>query len=489
MNLIFKKIKVLVVEDENIIAKDIELTLKRIGHVSAGIVSKGEDAITLSEQVKPDLILMDITLKGELDGIEAAKIINDRFGIPVVYITAHQDEDTIEKTKGTNPYGYITKPLDDRDLSTAINSVMYRRDVEQKLKDAEEKYFRLSENAPDMIFSQDIVSKIYNYVNSTSAKLTGYNPDEFYNKPGLLQSIVDTEWQEQYQFSINMINSSTTPIPFEYTITHKSGKKIWLNQRSIVVRNKKNEALTIEAILTDVTERKHYEQKLEETTKSLRALSSYQQKVREEERLYIAREIHDQFGQDLTALKMDVAMVSKSSVKLYENKKEIEFKNISDELKKMSFYIDDIINKVRKISTELRPDILDKLGLVEAIEWHAEEFEKRSKIKCITTVEEKEISLSPEKSISIFRIFQETLTNAARHSGAKEIQIDLKIQNGWMILRVTDNGRGITNDEIENGKSLGILGMKERVLILGGIFNIKGEINKGTIIDIKIPLS
>lgn len=489
MNLIFKKIKVLVVEDENIIAKDIELTLKRIGHVSAGIVSKGEDAITVSEQVKPDLILMDITLKGELDGIEAAKIINDRFGIPVVYITAHQDEDTIEKTKGTNPYGYITKPLDDRDLSTAINSVMYRRDVEQRLKDAEEKYFRLSENAPDMIFSQDVVSRIYNYVNSSSTKLTGYTPEEFYNKPGLLQSIVDPEWREPYQFSMNMNLSAATPIPFEYMITHKSGKKIWINQRSILVRNKKNEAMTIEATLTDVTERKHYEQKLEETTKSLRALSSYQQKVREEERLYISREIHDQFGQDLTALKMDMALLSKNSNRLYESKKEDEYKNISAELKKMSFYIDDIINKVRKISTELRPDILDKLGLVDAIEWHAEEFEKRSKIKCITTAEKKEIILNPEKSISIFRIFQETLTNAARHSGANEIRIDLSIQNGWMILRITDNGRGITEDEIKKGSSLGILGMKERVLILGGIFNIKGEVRKGTIVDIKIPLN
>lgn len=489
MNLKFKKVKVLVVEDENIIAKDIEFTLKRIGHESVGSVSKGEDAITLSEKLRPDLILMDITLKGELDGIEAAKIINERLGIPVVYITAHQDEDTIEKTKETNPYGYITKPLDDRDLNTAINSAMYRRAVEDKLKDAEEKYFRLSENAPDMIFSQDILTKKYNYVNSSSKKLTGYSPDEFYNKPGLLQSIVDPEWKEQYQFSMNLIHSVSTPIPFEYLITHKNGNKIWINQRSVLVRKKMDETTAIEAILTDVSERKQYEQKLEETTRKLRALSSHQQKIREEERLYISREIHDQFGQDLTALKMDMSMLSKHTGKLFESKNEIEFKKISDELKKMNSYIDDIINKVRKISTELRPDILDKLGLVEAIEWHAGEFEKRSKIKCITDLENIEISLNPEKSISIFRIFQETLTNAARHSGADEIKIDLEVQNGWMILRVADNGRGITENEIEKGSSLGILGMKERVLILGGIWNIKGENKKGTIVDVKIPIN
>ena len=173
MNLIFSKARVLVVEDEKIIAKDIESTLKRIGHESAGSVARGEDAIMAAEREKPDMVLMDITLKGEMDGIEAAKIINDRFNIPIVYITAHQDEDTIEKTKGTNPYGYITKPLDDRDLSTAINSAMYRRDVELKLKDAEEKYFRLSENAPDMIFSQNLNSRVYNYVDISALKLTG----------------------------------------------------------------------------------------------------------------------------------------------------------------------------------------------------------------------------------------------------------------------------------------------------------------------------
>lgn len=489
MNLIFSKARVLVVEDEKIIAKDIESTLKRIGHESAGSVARGEDAIIAAEKEKPDMILMDITLKGEMDGIEAAKIINDRFNIPIVYITAHQDEDTIEKTKGTNPYGYITKPLDDRDLSTAINSAMYRRDVELKLKDAEEKYFRLSENAPDMIFSQDLRSRKYNYVNMSAFKLTGYSPDDFYEKPGLLEEIVDPEWKEQYVFTLKLIENSNTPIPFEYMIINKNRKKIWINQRSVILKNEENEAVSIEAILTDVTERKNYEQKLEETTLKLRALSNYQQKIREEERLNISREIHDQLGQDLTVLKMDLSMLGKNAAKQIEAAGSDRMNFITEELKKIASYIDDIINKVRKIATELRPDVLDKLGLKEAIEWHAGEFEKRSNIKCVTHMNDEEIILNPEKSISVFRIFQETLTNTARHSGATEVLIDLKLINGWMILSIKDNGRGITPAEIEKGSSLGILGMKERVLILGGIWNISGEKDSGTTVQIKIPLN
>lgn len=488
MNLIFKKARVLVVEDEKIIAKDIEATLKRIGHESVGSVSRGEEAIAFAEKQSPDLILMDITLKGEMDGIEAAKIINDRFNIPIVYITAHQDEYTIEKTKGTNPYGYITKPLDDRELNTAINSAMYRSDVELQLKDAEEKYFRLSENAPDLIFSLDISTNHYNYVNKSALKLTGYSPEEFYANPGLLEKIVDKEWKEQYHYSMKMVLESDISIPFEYMIKNKNGKKIWINQRSVVLKEN-NKPVTIEAILTDITERKDYEEKLEETTLKLRALTNYQQKVREEERLHISREIHDQLGQDLTVLKMDLAMLSKKSGKVNTDTTDKSISVFTNELNRIIPYIDDIINKVRKISTELRPDILDKLGLLEAIEWHAGEFEKRSQIKCNTNFKVEEVNLNPEKSISVFRIFQETLTNTARHSGATKVEIDLQMQNGWMILTIKDNGRGITPAEIEKGTSLGILGMKERVLLLGGIWNIKGETGKGTTVDIKVPLN
>lgn len=479
MNLLFRKAKILVVEDEKIIAKDIESTLKRIGHETAGSVAKGEEALTAAEKLHPDLILMDITLKGRMDGIEAAGIIHKNYNIPVVYITAHQDEATIEKTKDTNPYGYITKPLDDRDLSTAINSAMYRRDVELKLKDAEDKYFRLSENAPDLIVRKELDTRKYTYVNNSSIKLTGYSPDEFYTNPSLLDLLIDPEYIEQYRYANKMLLESSIAVPFEFMINHKNGKKVWLNQRSVILKNKENKPVALEAILTDITERKLYENKLEETTKKLRALSNYQQKIREEERLTISREIHDQLGQDLTVLKMDLAFIAK---------KEKNSSAMQDELKLLSRSIDDVINKVRKIATELRPDILDKLGLTEAIEWHAGEFEQRSKIKCNTNLTEVEFTINPEKSISIFRIFQETLTNAARHSGATEINVNLSISNGWLVLTIKDNGRGITQDEIEKSSSLGLLGMKERALLLGGILDIKGDQKRGTKVEVKIPL-
>lgn len=488
MNLIFKRARILVVEDEKIIAKDIESTLKRIGHESAGTVSKGEDAVEVAGVIKPDLILMDITLKGEIDGIEAARQINEIMNIPIVYITAHQDADTIEKTKGTNPYGYITKPLDDRDLNTAINSAMYRYDVESRLKAAEEKYFRLAENAKDLIFAQFVGNSFFSYVNRSARDITGYTPEEFYADPKLFENMLHVSWKKNYEKNKKNVISGKQPPPFEYKITDKNGNEKWLNQRSVLVKDENGEPTMIEAIITDVTERKHYEEKLEESTNNLRALSNHLQQVREEERLYISREIHDQLGQDLTVLKMDISMLGKSAAKSSAADNDPRIDNFVKELKTVNSSIDIIINKVRKISTDLRPDILDKLGLIEAIEWHAGEFEKRSGIKCVTHLVEEEPELSNERAITIFRILQETLTNAARHSGATEMCIELNVVNDVLVLAVTDNGRGITKEESNKGSSLGILGMKERIMLLGGNWDIKGEKGKGTTIKMKLPV-
>lgn len=475
-------------EDEKIIAKDIESTLKRIGHESAGTVSKGEDAVEVAGIIKPDLILMDITLKGEIDGIEAARLINETMDIPIVYITAHQDEDTIEKTKGTNPYGYITKPLDDRDLNTAINSAMYRYDVESRLKAAEEKYFRLAENAKDLIFAQFVANSVFSYVNRSALEITGYTPEEFYTDPNLFENMLHTSWKKSYEKNRKNVISGRPTVPFEYKIIDKNGNEKWLNQRSVLVKDENGDPSMIEAIITDVTERKHYEEKLEESTSNLRALSNHLQQVREEERLFISREIHDQLGQDLTVLKMDIAMLGKNAAKSTAANIDTRIDSFVSELKTINSSIDLIINKVRKISTDLRPDILDKLGLVEAIEWHAGEFEKRSGIKCVTHLIEEDPELNNERAITIFRIFQETLTNAARHSGATEVSIELNTVNDELVLTVTDNGRGITEEESNKGSSLGILGMKERIMLFGGYWNIKGEKGKGTTIEMKLPL-
>lgn len=485
MNLIFRNLKILIVEDEKIIAKDIESTIKRLGYESAGIASNAEDAVKKAGEQRPGLVLMDITLKGGTDGIEAARIINDTFDIPVVYLTAHQDEDTIERTMFSNSYGFITKPLDDRDINSAVNSAIYRFEVESKLKEAEERYFRLTENAMDMILSQSLEDMSYDYVNRACINITGYRPADFYLRPNLIEEIVKPEWTEHYKRNFRKLAAGEAVNDIEFMVRHKSGENRWLNQRSTVVKDPAGKPQSVEAIITDVTQRKVYEKKLEETTEKLRAYSNHLQKAREEERHYISREIHDQLGQDLTVLKMDLSFIRKKAAKEPENANTVE---LVTDLTKANLSIDDIINKVRKIATDLRPNVLDKLGLTDAILWHAGEFEKRTKIKCETDLCEDGFNLGIEKSISIFRIMQETLTNIARHSGADKTMIKLENNNGWLVLTISDNGKGITNEEIERASSLGIIGMKERALLFGGSWGIESERGKYTKIEVKVPL-
>ncbi|MBI4810792.1 MAG: sensor histidine kinase [Ignavibacteriales bacterium] len=226
-------------------------------------------------------------------------------------------------------------------------------------------------------------------------------------------------------------------------------------------------------------------QQLQESHKKLRQLAAHLQSVREEERARIAREIHDELGQLLTVMKMDIALLSKKLPSLSAGSKSEE---TTSDLKSMSELVDTTIKSVRRIATELRPEILDELGLKEAIEWEAQVFQTRTRIKCVFISEIDDITLDHERSTAVFRILQETLTNVARHAEATQVNLYLQQSDGNLVLRVADNGRGITAQEATGNKSLGLLGMRERVLLFGGEVIIEGESGKGTIVTVRLPI-
>ena len=223
---------------------------------------------------------------------------------------------------------------------------------------------------------------------------------------------------------------------------------------------------------------------LQASNDQLRRLAARLQIVREEERERIAREIHDELGQYLTAIKMDVSFVKKNiSINESINKE----KEISQELDSILTMIDTTVNTVRKIATELRPEILDELGLKEAIAWEAQQFQDRMRIKCTLLSEIDDINLDRDCAVVVFRILQEALTNVARHAKATQVFLNLSNRDGFLELQIQDNGRGVSQDEINNSKSLGLLGMRERALMFGGEVQIKGENGKGTTVTLRIP--
>lgn len=223
------------------------------------------------------------------------------------------------------------------------------------------------------------------------------------------------------------------------------------------------------------------EEQLRESHEQLRALSVYLQSVREEERTRIAREVHDELGQALTSCKLDLSWIA--------SKLPGDLKPLVDKARALTEHIDSTIQTVRRISSELRPGVLDHLGLVAAIEWQANEFQNRTGIKCDVRSRVPEPLADQELSTTFFRIFQETLTNVIRHAGATHVAVDLKEAEGRITLEVKDNGRGIARNEIFNSRSMGLLGMRERTELLGGVFHI-GNVprQKGTRVRVSIPL-
>ena len=233
-------------------------------------------------------------------------------------------------------------------------------------------------------------------------------------------------------------------------------------------------------MITDITDRKEAEEQLKTSRELLRNLSQYLESVREEERTNAAREIHDELGQLLTALKIDVSWVAKRLP-------EVEA-SLAEKTRAMYELIDKAIQTVKRISSELRPGLLDDLGLAAAIEWQTQELGKRTDIDFEFRASPKEIRLNRDLSTAIFRICQEALTNVVRHSDATKVKLTLQEKNGGILLRISDNGKGIEEEHLSDPKALGLIGMKERARFWGGEVKITGIRGKGTVVVVSILL-
>lgn len=235
----------------------------------------------------------------------------------------------------------------------------------------------------------------------------------------------------------------------------------------------------------DITARKQAETLLRTSEERLRALSARIHSAREEEGTRIAREIHDELGGALTGLKWDLEKMDKTLAKSGNGS---GVTTVRGRIGNMTSLIESTIDTVRRISSELRPGILDDLGLVAALQSQAQEFQSRTGIVCHWKSTLDQVDLNRERATAVFRIFQEILTNALRHSQAANVFIELRNLGAHLELVVRDDGRGITESETANTRSLGLLGMKERALLVGGEVNIVGEIGKGTTVVVRVPI-
>ena len=238
-------------------------------------------------------------------------------------------------------------------------------------------------------------------------------------------------------------------------------------------------------VALDITERKQAEQEISKSHNEFRMLANHLQNIREEERTRMAREFHDQLGQSMTALKMDLSLLLRM---ISDEKQEVQRNLLADELRSMQKLVDETINMIWVIIAGLRPQMLEDLGLVTTLEWEAKQFESRTGISCELKSSAGDIQMDSNKAIALFRIYQEALTNVARHANATVVKSVLKREHEMLVLEIKDNGCGISRDKKSKPESFGLIGMRERAIAFGGSLEINGIAGEGTTVIVRLPL-
>jgi PAS domain S-box-containing protein len=268
----------------------------------------------------------------------------------------------------------------------------------------------------------------------------------------------------------------------ELEMTRRNGTVFVVSLDGTVVRDDDGNIRQIHCFLADVTLRKDAEAELRRSREALRNLSRRLQSIREEERARMSRDIHDEVGQMLAVLHMEVSLLARKIPR-------VQFL-LARDMEDVRKQIIAVIEKVRKIAADSRPRILDDLGLTSAVEWQVEEFERRTGIKCKLTLHSPQnLIVDKERSTALFRILQEALTNVLRHAEADRVSVYLGRQNGRLTLIVRDNGKGIGKDKLSDPFSSGIVGMRERLHPWGGRVTLVGRKDKGTKVSASLPLT
>ena len=366
---------------------------------------------------------------------------------------------------------------------TVVAVVGIVRDVSERRRAQEtlalrEAYLRsMLDNFPHLVWFKDTEGK-FQVVNQTFAHTAGKE------RPADLVGLDDFAiWP--FELAANYIADDQEVIQtrqkklVEEEI-RQGGESHWFETYKSPVVDASGKVIGTTGFSCEITERRQFQDEQRRSREQLRALAAHVESVREQERVRIAREIHDELGQSLTCMGMDLAFLDKQI--------DPDNKEAAARVAALVELVKDTIRCVRRISSELRPSILDDLGLSAAIEWLAHDFEAHTQISCTIEVPE-DLSLPFELATPLFRVCQEALTNVTRHASASSVTIRLVCSSSHISITIKDNGRGITEDEIKRHGSLGLLGMKERIAILGGTLVVEGKPGEGTTLAIQIPLN
>ncbi|THU38172.1 PAS domain S-box protein [Niastella caeni] len=390
---------------------------------------------------------------------------------------SHPFDITIYCKDGTPKDLEMSFTIDEDLCYITFNDVTEKNAVTRALQANEEKFRNISEQLPIPIFVFDAQGET-RFLNNAFIETFGYTKEDIPTRLNWLNKAypdvhvrnhVITDYEKETKRHPEKSRSVS-----QYDVRCKDGSvKIIEFFMSMGDKN-------VYIVANDISGKVKAEQELKQSHRQLRELSSHLENIREEERKHISREIHDELGQQLTLLKLDLLQMSK---KLPPEEQEVKA-----QLEQADQLLAETMRSVRKIATQLRPSILDNLGLVSALEWQSREFEKNFGIRCIFESLLPEPQFTTNQSNALFRIYQEALTNVARHAGATQVDAVLSQEKNRIVLEIRDNGKGFRMENMTGKKTLGLKGMHERALMIDGDFRLESRPGEGTYIQVSTPI-
>ena len=508
------KTKIMIVEDERVIARDIKKILEKAGYSIPAAVSSGDKVVEMVSKIRPDLILMDIMIEGSIDGVEAAKQVQERFDIPVVYLTAYGDDSTLQRARITEPYGYILKPFESRELHVAIEIALYKHKMERKLKESEQWLSTILKNVGDGVIVTDTNGLIM-FMNPAAEGLTGWiQKDALGKKLNEVCRIVDKESHNQISDLVEKaLQNSTVSNPTQnIMLIAKNKKEIFIDYSAALNRDQKRGVIGVVLNFRDITDYRNMEEQIreynvdlkkivEERTKRIKELERQRM---ENEKLAItgrmAARVAHEINNPLAGIQYSFLLIKDSIPVDHQHYEYVG--RIEKEIKRISSIVRQMLDLSRPQKQTLHEFDINTI-IHDVVAMLKVNFDKQGvTVNYDTCSESLKVNMF-EDSIRqvLFNIIQNAI-DASPEGG--RIDITLKVDNGHLKIMVSDKGSGIP-DELQykifepffstkgkiptGGLGLGLSICKGMVDMMGGSLNFKSEINKGTTFTIELPIN
>lgn len=440
------------------------------------------DALAHAEHARFDVVLLDLGLP-DGNGIDTFR----RFRLvapdtPVLVLTGLSDISVglVAIQEGAQDY-LLKREIQAALLSRAIRYAIERNRASAELAASEERFQLAVSGASAGLWDWNPRTGAL-YLSPHFREIVGHDEDELPNDMQAHYQIIHPDDVERVAQALRAHTQERHPYDVEYRVRTRAGEYRWIQSRAQALWDASGTAYRMVGWILDVTERRRANEALRESREELQRLSANIEHIREEEKTRIARELHDDLGQLLTALKIDMGH--------FEQTIEAKMDEASrGALRRIYGVIDQLVASVRRIAADLRPVMLDDLGPIPAIDWFIQEFSARHGIAVHAQLDAGDVGFNRDSGTEVFRIVQEALTNIARHSGASEVTIEIAREDPFCMVKISDNGRGALSDARRNRKSFGLIGMRERAARLGGELAVRTAPGQGFALTVTLPLA